>query len=298
MQSRNTFNGGEVTDEMEVRSDLDIYPRVCRKLENWDLSQIGGIKRRRGMRYVTDALAWDSMLFPFVYSYAAEDSRRFLVEARGGNLRVLNSEGSVVASFSSGADGLPTFNFINGKLRAKCINALMILTSPNNPPMQLKYDNGFTLGLWEFKHMPWKNDHEDQDEAIGVSVRHTGEDYFYDVEGLADTPALGDSFRASYWTEQVEVQGYQASILADVTIAMAVSGSSLIPSLLHHAPWVRSWRRRSKARWSIGQRRTITPPPMVSLTHRTTRTLGTRRRTWTGMLSRRRTIPSLAWPER
>lgn len=231
MQSRNTFNGGEVTDEMEVRSDLDIYPRVCRKLENWDLSQIGGIKRRRGMRYVTDALAGDSMLFPFVYSYAAEDSRRFLVEARGGNLRVLNSEGSVVASFSSGADGLPTFNFINGKLRAKCINALMILTSPNNPPMQLKYDNGFTLGLWEFKHMPWKNDHEDQDEAIGVSVRHTGEDYFYDVDGLADTPALGDSFRASYWTEQVEVQGYQASILADVTIAMAVSGSSLIPSL-------------------------------------------------------------------
>ena len=231
MQSRNAFNGGEVSPEMEVRSDLDIYPRVCRKLENWELSQIGGIKRRRGMRYIADALAADSMLFPFVYSYAPEDSRRFIVEARGGSLRVLNSEGAVVASFASGKDGAPAFNFVNGKVRAKCINALMILTSPNNPPMQLKYDNGFTLGLWEFKHAPWKDDHEDQDEPIGVSVRHAGEDYFYDVDGLADAPALGDTFRASYWTEQVEVAGYTAQVLGGVDIAMAVSGGSLVPSL-------------------------------------------------------------------
>lgn len=51
MQTRTCFNGGEQSPELAARCDLDAYMRGCRVLENWEVSQMGGVKRRRGMRF-------------------------------------------------------------------------------------------------------------------------------------------------------------------------------------------------------------------------------------------------------
>lgn len=51
MQTRTCFNGGELSPELAERADLDVYMRGCRVLENWELSQMGGVKRRRGMNF-------------------------------------------------------------------------------------------------------------------------------------------------------------------------------------------------------------------------------------------------------
>lgn len=83
MQTRTCFNGGEQSPELAARCDLDAYMRGCRVLENWVVSQMGGVKRRRGMRYFADALSEHSRLVPYVYSYADADGLRFLVEIAG-----------------------------------------------------------------------------------------------------------------------------------------------------------------------------------------------------------------------
>lgn len=69
------FNGGEISPELSLRSDLDVFQRAAQSLVNFDVSQMGGIRRRRGMMAFCPALE-RSRLVPYVYS----QEERFLVE--------------------------------------------------------------------------------------------------------------------------------------------------------------------------------------------------------------------------
>lgn len=42
---RVAFNGGELSPELALRSDMDVYMRGAQTLENFDVSQMGGIRR-------------------------------------------------------------------------------------------------------------------------------------------------------------------------------------------------------------------------------------------------------------
>lgn len=90
MQSRVTFNAGELAPELSCRADLDQYNHGCSKLENWVVSELGGLKRRNGMRLFSEAIGADSRLVPYIYTYADTAGMRFLVEVGMTRVRVLD----------------------------------------------------------------------------------------------------------------------------------------------------------------------------------------------------------------
>lgn len=142
------FNGGEVSPWMARRVDMDVLSRSCSTLVNFDVSQMGGVSRRRGFRRIFAALE-GSVILPYVYS--TDD--RFLIEVSPSSLRVLSVEGDVVASLPSVWTAADV-----GALRHKQVNSLLFLACPTHELMVLKRDDegAFSLAPYEFKARPWR----------------------------------------------------------------------------------------------------------------------------------------------
>ena len=142
------FNGGEVSPWMARRVDMDVLSRSCSTLVNFDVSQMGGVSRRRGFRRIFAALE-GSVILPYVYS--TDD--RFLIEVSPSSLRVLSVEGDVVASLPSVWTAADV-----GALRHKQVNSLLFLACPTHELMVLKRDDEgvFSLAPYEFKARPWR----------------------------------------------------------------------------------------------------------------------------------------------
>lgn len=142
------FNGGEVSPWMARRVDMDVLSRSCSTLVNFDVSQMGGVSRRRGFRRIIAALE-GSVILPYVYS--TDD--RFLIEVSPSSLRVLSVDGDVVASLPSVWTAADV-----GALRHKQVNSLLFLACPTHELMVLKRndDGVFSLAPYEFKNRPWR----------------------------------------------------------------------------------------------------------------------------------------------
>lgn len=225
MNSRVTFNGGEFAPQLGVRADLDKYAMGCSCLENWEVGQMGGIKRRRGMRCIAPATERGSRLLPYVYSYAGGDNLRFLIEVSSTSLRVLNKKGEVVATFNDGdtlvsGEGVLSFSCTPAEVRYVQLNKLFIITSLNHRPMVLKYDGTvWEFEPWKFKHEPWRYTHmEPRDTELVVTFN--GESWevdFGDAEAK-DTAELlekSDMLRASYRTQYREVSATVNELIVD-----------------------------------------------------------------------------------
>lgn len=160
------FNGGEVSSWMARRVDMDVLSRACGTLVNFDVSQMGGVSRRRGFRRVVAALE-GSIILPYVYS--TDD--RYLVEVAPSLLRVLSVDGDVVAALPSVWTAADV-----SALRHKQVNSLLFLACPTHELMVLKRDDdgAFTLAPYEFKARPWR-----YEEYRDFPVRMTLDDGCY-----------------------------------------------------------------------------------------------------------------------
>lgn len=233
MQARVAFNAGEFAPEMALRSDIDYYSRACQTLENWQVSQMGGVSRRKGMRYFADATSSQSILLPYIYSYAENDNMRFIVEVDHEQVRVLDMNGAEVARFESNED--LSFAFELSTVRYKQVNALLIITSQDNPPLVLKYDGEeqWTLEEFEIKHRPWRHDHEQREQTLQVRKDGAGIDVIFpeDVKDDERPNYAGtvDYLRLSYWVEQQEAESKASDIQDGIEVvtevpAMATKG--------------------------------------------------------------------------
>lgn len=225
MQARVSFNAGEFAPELSERADLEKYAFGCSTLENWEVGQLGGIRRRRGMRPVTTALSSASKIIPYVYSFAEGEGLRFLVELAPTSLRVLTLDGETCARFRDG-DKLKN----GGKLAFDCdpdfirytqVNKLLILTSLYHKPMVLKYDGSvWEFEPWEFKHQPWRNNHDELQDAE-VVVSYGDGSWLVEFsdkvkeEDKADSLKSPDSMRASYRTEPVTRKSIMEELVGD-----------------------------------------------------------------------------------
>lgn len=230
MQTRVAFNGGEFSPEMAYRSDMDQYGRACEKLENWEVSQMGGLKRRRGMRYLTEAVSDSSRLIPYIYSYAADENQRFLVELSESVVRVLDYDGQVLAVFNSGEDEFD-FHYTPRRCYYKQINNLLIITSLDNQPMVLKRDvSVWVFEPWEFKQHMWRYNYENRE--FPITIERDGFEYaveFHeDEEETADGLAAAECLRASFWTEQQEAMEYGTALRENVQVVTALPGSASV----------------------------------------------------------------------
>lgn len=162
------FNGGEVSSWMARRVDMDVLSRACGTLVNFDVSQMGGVSRRRGFRRVAAALE-GSVILPYIYS--TDD--RYLVEVAPSSLRVLSADGDVVASLPS----VWTTADVS-TLRHKQVNSMLFLACPSHELMVLKRDDDgvFSLDPYEFKARPWR-----YEEYRDFPVRLTLDDGCYRI---------------------------------------------------------------------------------------------------------------------
>lgn len=173
---------------MVVRSDMDAYPRGCKRLENWELSPEGGIKRRGGLEVMsTIGLFQESepgkdsaRVFPYVYTMEGGQGGRYVVvvsryaswletivsvHAPSGETVAYLSGGHAESAEKSWKVWLPEL----GGMRAKQVNSLLYLLAPNERPWVLKRDSAgvWTLEAWKFKSVPWRHTPgEDRDEGL------------------------------------------------------------------------------------------------------------------------------------
>ena len=205
--------------ELAARADLDAYMRGCQKLENWELSQMGGVKRRRGMRKFADC-ADGSLLLPFIYSYSGEGNR-FLVVVEPYLIRILGMDGSEKARF--------TTTFQPSAVRYLQINALMLFTTADNPPMALEVDDEMRWSYheYEIKEHAWRHENEKRDSFVSVTKGLHGYLVEFDEDGEEDEGETevfqeGDEIRVSFWTEQEEARAGADEILKDVRVVKQV----------------------------------------------------------------------------
>lgn len=225
MQTRVCFNGGEFSPEMAMRSDMEQYYKGVARLENWELSQMGGIRRRRGMRKVVSALSAESRLVPYVYSYAEGEGLRYVVEVTVDAVRVLGEAGEVVAMFRSGVAGCPVFCLRPSEVRFEQVRGWLFLTCLGQAPLVLELADGleWELRVWEFEQVPWRFD-ELRDSEVEVCPAGGdfevvfAEDEEDGVEGLVGR----DRLRVSFWTEEQEAVCRAREVLAGVEVVSQV----------------------------------------------------------------------------
>ena len=73
-----SFNAGELSPQIDARSDVDKYNSGCRTLQNMIPRIYGPARRRPGFKYIDDAYSHTvtSRLIPFEYS----DSISYIIE--------------------------------------------------------------------------------------------------------------------------------------------------------------------------------------------------------------------------
>ena len=224
MQTKIAFNTGEVDEGVSQRADIEQIGRGLLTLENWEVSDLGGVTRRRGLKKVASALSAKSRLFPYIYSFAEGDGLRYIIEVSTNAVRVLDVKGKEIKRWThsiTDPDGV----------RYTQINKLFILTSTEKPPMVIKYDG---VSTWEyepytFNPPPWRYN-ETRDGAIIVSAMEQQDHYSVDFAQVTDAgeKALHDEdmLRCVVWTEQQEARSYANDILSGVSIVKGVPNSA------------------------------------------------------------------------
>ncbi|WP_448806719.1 hypothetical protein [Akkermansia sp.] len=221
---RISFNAGELSPELLQRSDLDAFHRGASTLINWDVSQMGGIRRRRGMLPLAEA--WDhSRLAPYIYSNSGNE--RFLIEVSGDALRVLSPDSS---------EELARFDAEFGEvesLRWKQVNNLLLFTHPACPPHVLKRENSqWKFEPFSFKAHPWRHIGY-RDDPVLILTQADGSYSVVLPDSLPDAERSmesGDILRASFYTEQQEAFSYRSSLLAGVRKTELLSPTSSFAS--------------------------------------------------------------------
>ena len=70
--AQNSFQFGEVSDSLVMRTDTAVYPASAQRVENMVVTAEGSLKKRYGLKHIYDYSLNDSTkeqshLFPFVF---------------------------------------------------------------------------------------------------------------------------------------------------------------------------------------------------------------------------------------
>lgn len=198
---RNAFNGGELSPQVQMRADLDVFNRGASCVENFDIGQAGGVSRRKGFRYFACAQGQHSRLFTYAYSNAM----RYLVEVGTEYIRIYDSDGQLVWE----GESCYTKECMS-TLRSLQVNSLLLFTCRYVAPMQLvcSEKGDWRFELFELKIPPWRFSSY-RDFPVTVSRRSDG---YYKVEfdpeedKYESTPEIGEVLRVSYYTDAREVK--------------------------------------------------------------------------------------------
>jgi len=97
----NSFNGGEISPKLDVRSDLQKYQSACRVMENFIPLVEGGAQARPGTYFVTATKdsSKASKFLPFQFSTV----QAYIIEAGEGYFRFYKDDGQIVVAYAAWA---------------------------------------------------------------------------------------------------------------------------------------------------------------------------------------------------
>lgn len=208
---RLAFNGGEISPNMSLRSDIDTYARSCSEITNWDINPCGGITRRPGISLLTTALPSSSILIPYHYT----DKHTYLIELSTNTLRIFDASTAQLRATITDPD---TWSYTTlDRISWQQLNTILLITSPDCQPMALRLtdNNTFTYTPYTFKNPPWANTTlRDTPITLTPSDRaHTYTPTFDPTE--TDTESSydpDDTLRASYYTPRTEAHATSAEL--------------------------------------------------------------------------------------
>jgi hypothetical protein len=219
---RLAFNGGEISPAMALRSDMDVYPRSCSRLENFDVHATGGIARRKGFATVSTSCYEQSILVPYVYS----EDVVYLLELSENHIDIYDAAtGQFVTDLPASIDAE---DISAHRVTWQQINSLLILCSPSSPVTQLKRnaDGSWDCDPFSFKCPPWETTSLREHE-IKLTPRN-GKGYsidFHTAEPAIQTSfSTDDILRASYYISQQTAKSTDADF---TNIALLSKGKYL-----------------------------------------------------------------------
>lgn len=162
-QQLSSFNAGELSPLIHLRSDLEKYRNGCRTLENMLVTPYGGAQKRAGLSY-TATCSGKARLFPF---QAAID-KGFILEFTDLSLRFFKRDAPVQ---SGGADYTLVTPYTSrdlSKLSLRQINNIAYLVHPNYPVYKLTRfaDANWSLAEVAFAHPPMLPENVDTARSI------------------------------------------------------------------------------------------------------------------------------------
>lgn len=201
---RLAFNGGEISPNMALRSDMDVYARSCTTLTNFDVHATGGISRRKGFTsFATSDYAY-SLLIPYTYS----EDIVYLLELSASHIFIYKP--SSKNSVYDGPLTLSEEDIKHHRVTWQQINSLLLICTPNAPTIQvkLKEDLSWEISQFAYKCPPWHTiDLRDHPIDIAPSSTLTNA---YSVtfdskeDAIESSPQQNDILRASYYIPRQE----------------------------------------------------------------------------------------------
>ncbi len=251
MQTRISFNSGEVDEAVAQRQDMEANQRSCLVVENWHITASGALERRRGMKKIGESEE-GARLFGYEYSQADREGLRWLIEVTAGRVKVRRMSGEVVSEFGTveklGYEADPA------GLSARQLYGLLLFTSLQHAPFVLKWDGAtkWELERYEFVVPPWRNNEEREqsvkllmDGSGGLSVEFSAEEE--EEEKRAED---GDVIRLSWWTEQTEAWAKTDDILKNVVVVKGRPDKPLLMAgmkfAVHREDYVQYWVCKKK----------------------------------------------------
>lgn len=141
---RNAFYG-EISPSAVLRADFDKFHQACSSLVNFDIDQMGGLRRRRGLKHMADAKS-GSRIIPFVYN----SGDTAIIELSNTHVRVFKNGSLANTTATSLFSGWSQAAL--RRIRYQQINDVVYLASPDMPPCML---TRYADNDWRLEKITW-----------------------------------------------------------------------------------------------------------------------------------------------
>jgi hypothetical protein len=233
---QNSFQFGEVSDSLIMRTDTGIYTSSAQKIENMIITAEGGAKKRQGLKHIYDyTIAYDannkdrSRLFPFIF----DNNEQYIISIEHAKIRCLRVVddntvtlvSSLTADVSSAA--LPFDKQYLHQITTAQMGDVMFICHPLFAPRVLTRTSltDFNVSTYTFDEradgkktfQPYSKFHGvgvtlNPNNTTGNSVTlQTSSDYF-------DTTGLHDGVIVRYGGNEIQITSVQSATSATANI--------------------------------------------------------------------------------
>jgi hypothetical protein len=220
----NSFNAGELSPKLDVRTDLEKYRSGCRELKNFIATIYGGTRYRNGSRYVAPTKHADkaTRLLPFRFSrntnYVLEFGDQYIrFFANGGQVESAPSTPLEVAS--------PYLEAELFAIQIKQINNLVYIAHPNHAPRVLTRvtDTSWTLAELDYTDSTPALLPENLDRTVTLTASAVTGSGITLTQGVSGDPIFDDDHVGAYF----QISELRDDAEVELAITANGTGSSL-----------------------------------------------------------------------